>query len=62
VAEAAARIMSHKERCETCGEPATAYDYDQYKTFCAQHVEQPGFTVPLDDFISTHRKSHEEKP
>lgn len=48
--------MSHEERCKTCDEPATAYDYDQYKVFCAKHVEQPGFTVPLDDFISKNRK------
>lgn len=52
--------VSHEEKCETCGQPATAYDYDQFKVFCEQHIEQPGFTVPLDGFISKNREAFEK--
>lgn len=31
-----------------CNDPATHWDYDQYKHFCARHIEQADFTVPLD--------------
>ena len=34
--------------CETCGDLATQWDYDQLKYLCDRHVEQADFTVPLD--------------
>jgi len=48
------------ERCKTCGDPATSYDYDQFEVFCDRHVEQADFTVPLDDYISMHRRAYED--
>ena len=35
--------------CETCGKQATHYDYDQYKYLCDDHVEQPEFTVEVEN-------------
>ena len=35
------------ERCQTCGDPATQWDYDQLMYFCDRHVQQSDFTVPL---------------
>jgi len=40
-------VQADDEACETCGEVATHYDYDQHKHFCVRCIEQPGFTVPL---------------
>lgn len=37
------------DACETCGDPATQWDYDQLMHFCDRHVQQADFTVPLDD-------------
>jgi hypothetical protein len=48
-----------EDRCETCGDPATQYDYDQRKVFCDRHIEQADFTVPLDGFIRQHRGAFE---
>jgi len=36
------------EKCEICGDPATQWDYDQFKRLCDRHVEQEAdFTIPL---------------
>jgi hypothetical protein len=37
------------ERCETCGDNATQWDYDQLMYFCDRHVQQADFTVPVED-------------
>jgi endogenous inhibitor of DNA gyrase (YacG/DUF329 family) len=37
------------ERCATCGDPATQWDYDQMMHFCDRHVQQADFTVLLSD-------------
>jgi hypothetical protein len=52
--------MTPEERCDTCGDPATQYDYDQFKVLCDRHIEQSDFTVPLDDFIRRHRGEYEK--
>lgn len=39
------------ERCQTCGDPATQWDYDQLMYFCDRHVQQGDFTVPLEDRV-----------
>jgi hypothetical protein len=36
------------EKCQTCGDPAGQWDYDQFMYFCDRHVQQADFTVPLD--------------
>ena len=36
------------DRCETCGDIATQWDYDQLMYFCDRHVQQADFTVPLE--------------
>jgi hypothetical protein len=36
------------ETCQTCGDPATQWDYDQLMYFCDRHVQQADFTVPLE--------------
>lgn len=41
------------ERCETCGDPATQWDYDQLMYFCDRDVQQADFTVPLGDMCKT---------
>lgn len=35
--------------CETCGDPATQWDYDQLMAFCDRHVQQGDFTVPIEE-------------
>lgn len=37
------------ERCETCGDTASQWDYDQLMYFCDRHVQQADFTVPLEE-------------
>lgn len=37
------------DRCETCGDRATQWDYDQLMYFCDRHVQQADFTVPIED-------------
>jgi hypothetical protein len=37
------------ERCQTCGDQATQWDYDQRTYFCDRHVQQADFTVPIED-------------
>ncbi len=51
------------EKCETCGDPATQWDYDQTMYFCDRHVQQADFTIPLEDkcdgtcgFTHPHRR------
>lgn len=48
-----ARRLSEKvaaaEACETCGDLATQWDYDQMMQFCDRHVQQADFTIPLED-------------
>jgi len=41
------------DRCETCGDRATQWDYDQLKQLCDRHVEQADFTVPLEEKVET---------
>ena len=53
-------MSSGSDRCKTCGDPATQYDYDQFEVFCDRHVVQADFTVPLDDFIRQNRVVFEE--
>lgn len=55
--DACEHVSSDGER--RCGDPATQYDYDQFKVFCDRHVEQADFTVPLDDFVR-HNRAHFE--
>ena len=40
------------ERCQTCGDPATQWDYDQLMYFCDRHVQQADFTVPIEDRVA----------
>ena len=35
--------------CQTCGDTATQWDYDQLTYFCDRHVQQADFTVPLEE-------------
>jgi hypothetical protein len=35
------------DSCETCGEVATHWDYDQLKFLCAEDIQQPEFTIRL---------------
>lgn len=36
------------EKCQTCGDPATQWDYDQLMYFCDRHVQQADLTVPIE--------------
>lgn len=44
-----ARETKMGENCQTCGDAATQWDYDQLMYFCDRHVQQADFTVPLED-------------
>ena len=37
------------EKCQTCDDRATQWDYDQRMAFCDRHVQQADVTVPLDE-------------
>lgn len=40
------------EQCQTCGDMATQWDYDQLVYFCDRHVQQADFTVPIEDRVA----------
>jgi len=46
------------ERCETCGDQATQWDYDQLMYFCDRHVQQADLTISLGDVRPCARCGH----